>query len=273
MASPTFHKTGEDDQTTRGSSRYGGSNHQQSGSRGEGEGKRAGRRRRTVSVVALDNDEVSTYYDEPLSDDLYRSTVCMDEHVLSRMEEDLRRLDMRKANPASAIPDRGQLYEEELEICLAAHTPLRGQRRSYSSTPHSEKRATGPYHLPPISPLYGVPQSPSKSGRNSACNSPSRQGCNVNRSVSRRSSVDEDDGTAEFIRRERERDVRRRLRRSQEEDQHRHSGRTSRSGSSAGPRSGDSGASRKKLNYDEATSTAERAGERNGRKTKENGGR
>ncbi|KAG5487338.1 hypothetical protein LSCM4_07828 [Leishmania orientalis] len=47
------------------------------------------------------------------SNDLWKSTVCMDYHILSRIEDDLRRAEMRQDNPESAIPSRGYEYEQE----------------------------------------------------------------------------------------------------------------------------------------------------------------
>ncbi|TPP54792.1 hypothetical protein CGC21_23995 [Leishmania donovani] len=53
-----------------------------------------------------------------------RSTVCMDHHILSRMEDDLRRSAMRQENPESAIPDRGHEHDQKVFLAVEAYRAM-----------------------------------------------------------------------------------------------------------------------------------------------------
>ncbi|AYU76154.1 hypothetical protein LDHU3_06.1390:CDS1 [Leishmania donovani] len=54
-----------------------------------------------------------------------RSTVCMDHHILSRMEDDLRRSAMRQENPESAIPDRGHEHDQKVFLAVEAYRAMK----------------------------------------------------------------------------------------------------------------------------------------------------
>ncbi|CAG9568918.1 hypothetical_protein [Leishmania major strain Friedlin] len=54
-----------------------------------------------------------------------RSTVCMDHHILSRMEDDLRRSAMRHENPESAIPGRGYAHDQNVFLAVEAYRAMK----------------------------------------------------------------------------------------------------------------------------------------------------
>ncbi|GET85982.1 unspecified product [Leishmania tarentolae] len=56
---------------------------------------------------------------------LVRSTVCMDYHILSRIEDDVRRASMRQDNPDSAMPIRDYDPDEETIRIVNAHRSMR----------------------------------------------------------------------------------------------------------------------------------------------------
>ncbi|KAG5511247.1 hypothetical protein JKF63_07189 [Porcisia hertigi] len=62
----------------------------------------------TATVETSKNEEPYTH------NDFSKSTVCMDYHILSRIEDDVKRAEMRLENPDSAIPDRGYPYAQGL---------------------------------------------------------------------------------------------------------------------------------------------------------------
>lgn len=74
----------------------------------------------SVEVAKLDKPHIT---DEPRS----RSTECMNYHILSRMEDDLRRSAMRQENPESAIPDRGYKHDQEVFLVVEAYRAMKSR--------------------------------------------------------------------------------------------------------------------------------------------------
>ncbi|KAG5486773.1 hypothetical protein LSCM1_08029 [Leishmania martiniquensis] len=110
----------------------------------------------TVEVATLSPQDIRT-------NDLLRSTVCMDYHILSRIEDDMRRAEMRQENPESAIPCRG--YDFEVEAYLAE-----GDYRAKQSltSGHFVRR---PYSSSSKGLLSRISPQPARSRRGSASNS------------------------------------------------------------------------------------------------------
>lgn len=118
-----------------------------------------GRRRVVTCSVGEAMEEAQVFYDVVnRENDPYRSTVCMDAHVQARLEEDIKRSAKRQANPDTAMPDRGPMFEMEIRALL--------DERSGSSYPRSGRRSvTGSPST--VSPSYQ---------RNARGRSPSRGG-------------------------------------------------------------------------------------------------
>lgn len=93
----------------------------------------ATRGRRVLRGAVVCDDVLSCYYEGVEgANDPYKSTVCMDHHVLSRMQDDLRRAEIRRSNPKSAIPPRCEEQEDEIENFLEAADALPEERRTLS---------------------------------------------------------------------------------------------------------------------------------------------
>lgn len=135
----------------------------------------SGRRRRTVSCSAPEDDvEVQKFYGaQPKLGNPLKSTVCMDYHVLSRLEDDVKRAEMRQDNPESAIPTRG--YEHEQDVYRTVEEYHITQQLPRSARQHGTGGGRTDAYLPPITPRSNRSRRPSRSNSRRASRSSSRQ--------------------------------------------------------------------------------------------------
>lgn len=140
-----------------------------------------------MTVTCMDGDEAQVSAYSPDGNDEFdesgvQSTICMDYHIIARMEDDIRRAEKRNANPESAMPDRGvddpdqmQRIVDELAATRQLHSSRRPTLGSISLAPPRDG------FLPPISPTSqrqsrSLSRSQSRVARNdSTTSTPKRQ--------------------------------------------------------------------------------------------------
>ncbi|CAM37076.1 hypothetical protein LBRM_06_1180 [Leishmania braziliensis MHOM/BR/75/M2904] len=123
-----------------------------SGDMATGTSGKATRRRIVCCAAPTTTVRVAEIYTlHAKENDPFKSTVCMDYHVLSRIEGDLRRAEMRQENPESVMPDRGYLHDQEAyrtwdEYITTKQSP--SSNRSVVGSLYPSSR--GESRLPPI---------------------------------------------------------------------------------------------------------------------------
>lgn len=133
-----------------------------------GAGGNKGRRRRVVNCVGPEDDvAVETYYaDDAKSNDPLRYTTCMSHHIMARIEDDVKRAQMREENPDSAIPSKG--YEYDVDAYRAVE-----EYRATQQLPRGTNVVAATLYTPPRTDVFLPAISPksNRSRRNSASTS------------------------------------------------------------------------------------------------------